>query len=32
MTCSKEFSERLLNDEAQFAGKGNINLPKISSC
>ena len=28
MICSKDFLERLLNDEAQFADKRNINLPE----
>ena len=28
MICSKDFLERLLNDEAQFVDKSNINLPE----
>ena len=28
MVCSKDFLERLLNDEAQFVDKSNINLPE----
>ena len=31
MICSKDFLERLLNDEAQFVDKSNINLPENAS-